>query len=321
MSAANFVALDLETATCLRGSICEIGIAIVEDGKIVDTKSWLVQPDDNEYDDFNIEIHGITPEMTKDAPSFDDVWDEVLPYIENKLVVAHNTSFDMYAIKDALEENFIDFPQFDYFCSLRISRKAFPGLYSYSLPLLCEAIDIPFDKHHRAEGDAIGCAQIFLKALDKLGINDPYELEKVLALRKGRFSSEGHFPQRQKDVYHYRYKNILKDIVFDESKINPDSYFYGKSVCFTGVFSFGARKDLLQAIADIGGIPTDSVTKKTNILVVGQQDFRVVGDSGMSSKQKKAIDLIDKGQDLEIMSETDFLSNFGDAIPNFTRAR
>lgn len=319
MSAANFVALDLETATSFRGSICEIGLAIVEDGRIVDSKSWLVKPEDNEYDYFNIEIHGITPEMTENAPSFKEAWKEVLPYIQNKLVVAHNTSFDMYAIKDALNDNHIDLPLFDYFCSLRISRKAFPGLYSYSLPLLCNAIEIPFDKHHRAEGDAIGCAQVFLKALDKLGINDPYELESVLALHKGRFSCEGHFPQRQKDTSHYDYKSILKNIVVDESKINPDSYFFGKSICFTGAFSFGVRKDLLQAIADVGGIPTDSVTKKTNILVVGQQDYRVVGDSGMSGKQKKAIDLINKGQDLEIMSETDFLSNFGDAIPNFTR--
>ncbi len=319
MAAINFVALDLETATFEIGSICEIGLAIVEDGKIVDSKSWFVQPKDNEYDYFNIAIHGITPEMTQDAPSFQEVWKEVLPYIENKLVVAHNTSFDMYAIKDALDKNHVELPEFDYFCSLRISRKAFPGLYSYSLPLLCEAIEIPFDKHHRAEGDAIGCAQIFLKTLDKFGINDPYELETSLALRKGRFTKEGHFPQRQKDTSHYDYKNILKNIVVDESKINPDSYFFGKSVCFTGAFSFGARKDLLQAIADVGGIPTDSVTKKTNILVVGQQDYRVVGDTGMSSKQKKAIDLINKGQDLEIMSETDFLSNFGDAIPNFTK--
>lgn len=319
MPNVNFVAIDLETATTFRGSICEIGIAVVEEGKIVTSKSWLVQPEDNDYDDFNIEIHGITPEMTENAPSFKEIWNEVLPYIENKLLVAHNTSFDMYAIKDALDRSGIGLPSFDYFCSLRITRKAFPGLYSYSLPLLCGAMQIPFSLHHRAEGDAIGCAQVFLKVLDVLDINDPYVLEDTLAIRKGRFSSEGHFPQRQKSTSHSDYKNILKDLVVDESKINPDSYFFGKSICFTGAFSFGARKDLLQAIADVGGIPTNSVTKSTNILVVGQQDFRVVGDSGMSSKQKKAIELIDKGQDLEIMSEADFLSNFGDAIPNFTK--
>lgn len=59
---------------------------------------------------------------------------------------------------------------------------------------------------------------------------------------------------------------------------------------------------------DVGGIPSDSVTKKTEVLVVGQQDYRVVGDSGMSNKQKKAFQLLEKGQDIEILSETEFLS-------------
>ena len=61
-------------------------------------------------------------------------------------------------------------------------------------------------------------------------------------------------------------------------------------------------------MAEVGGIPTDSVTAKTDVLVVGQQDYRVVGDSGMSGKQKKALQLLEKGKDIEILSETEFLS-------------
>ena len=61
-------------------------------------------------------------------------------------------------------------------------------------------------------------------------------------------------------------------------------------------------------MSEVGGIPTDSVTAKTDVLVVGQQDYRVVGDSGMSGKQKKALQLLEKGKDIEILSETEFLS-------------
>ena len=312
MNNINFVAIDLETANCSRGSICEIGIAIVENGKIITTKSWLVRPKKNRYDYFNIEIHGITPEMTENAPSLPQVWNDVLPYLENKVVVAHNTSFDMYAIKDALDEANIPIPNFEYYCSLRISRKAFPGQYSYSLPNICESLGIPFDKHHRAESDAIGCAEIFIKSLKELGLDSIDSLPEKLHLRKGRFDGGSHTPQRQIDSYTDRYKgSILKTIVPDESKFDQDNYFYGKAVCFTGAFSFANRRDLLQAIADIGGTPMDSVTKATNILVIGQQDYRVVGADGMSGKQKKAVSLIQKGQDLEIMSESDFLLNFG----------
>lgn len=69
----DFIALDLETATWSKSSICEIGIATVKDSKVVETKSWLVRPYRNWYDSFNISIYGITPEMTKDCPLFKEV--------------------------------------------------------------------------------------------------------------------------------------------------------------------------------------------------------------------------------------------------------
>lgn len=310
----DFVAIDLETATSFRGSICEIGLAKVQNGKIVESKSWLVKPRNNKYDFFNIEIHGITPEMTANAPSFPEVWSEVIQYLNNNVVVAHNTAFDMYAIKDALEDYGIELPCFNYFCSLRIARKAFPGLYSYSLALLCEQIGVQFGTHHRAEEDARGCAEIFISALNALGLEDVDKLEETLLIRKGSFDGISHTPQKAKDKYVYK-GSILKSIIADETQFDENNYFYGKAVCFTGAFSFGLRKNLLQAIANIGGTPMDSVTKATNVLVVGQQDYRVVGSEGISGKQKKAMALIDKGQDLEIMSESEFLSNFGANIP------
>lgn len=92
----NFVALDLETANAYRGSICQIGITEVIDGKVQPSKSWLVKPKGNIYDAYNIALHGITPEDTKDSPSFPDVWKEVKPFLEGKTVVAHKTSFDIF---------------------------------------------------------------------------------------------------------------------------------------------------------------------------------------------------------------------------------
>ncbi|WP_462344564.1 BRCT domain-containing protein, partial [Streptococcus pneumoniae] len=62
-----------------------------------------------------------------------------------------------------------------------------------------------------------------------------------------------------------------------------------------------------KATALVGGIPEKGVTKHTNILVVGEQDWRVVGTDGLSSKMKKAQTLLEKGQDIEIMTENDFI--------------
>ena len=90
MKELNFVAIDLETAVMVeRSSICEIGIAVVRDSQIVETKSWLVRPEGNRYCAMNVAIHHIIPNMTENRPSFPEVWKEVEPYLSGQIVVAH----------------------------------------------------------------------------------------------------------------------------------------------------------------------------------------------------------------------------------------
>lgn len=302
-SGIKFVAIDLETATEERDSICEVGIAVVENSKITETKSWLIQPPGNEYDYFNIEIHGIRPSDTENCPEFSEIWPEIQRYLSGQIVISHNTAFDMYVLRDSFLWNNIPFPNFAFFCSYRTSTKLVKGCYSYSLPHVCKTLGIPFSGHHRAGNDAAACAEIFLKCIQLSGCNSYVDLQKVCEFRCGRFSNNYFRPQLS------THKNKIKDIKGDPSKIDEGNYFYGKRVCFTGTCLYGTRKELLQKIADVGGIPMGSVTKSTDILIVGQQDYKKVGESGISSKQRKAMSLKDSGYDIEIMSEMDFLNN------------
>ena len=303
----NFVALDLETATSVRSSICEIGITEVIDGVPQQPKSWLVQPENNEYDGMNIAVHGITPEDTKDSPSFPEVWKEVQPYLQNKIVVAHYTGFDMNALRDAFDKYGMEYPTFDYFCTFRIAKYIVKGCYSYSLDIVTDYLGIDFGTHHRAGSDSLGCALLLLKCLEMDGSTFD-DLEEKYNFHRGQFAP-GIFKGHQAIEKRYEsYDNFIKTLNIDPSTIDESNYFFGKSICFTGTCQYGTRKQLLQKVAEIGGIPSDSVTAKTDILVVGQQDYRVVGDSGMSSKQKKALALLEKGQDIEILSEIEFLS-------------
>ncbi len=89
----DFIALDFETATSQRDSPCEIGLTFVQGGQIVETKSWLIKPLYNEFDYFNILIHGIRPEHLADKPEFNELWTEIKPLIENKFLIAHNADF------------------------------------------------------------------------------------------------------------------------------------------------------------------------------------------------------------------------------------
>ena len=95
MEGLDFIAIDFETATGKRASICEAGICVVKDGKVVETKSWLVRPEDNAYSYWNIQIHGIHPEDTENAPEFPEVWAEILEYLaDTPVLVAHNAAFE-----------------------------------------------------------------------------------------------------------------------------------------------------------------------------------------------------------------------------------
>lgn len=304
------VAFDVETATFDRYSICEIGIAVIVDNQITQQKSWLIQPPRNEYDEFNTYIHGIGPKDTENKPFFPEVWTEVVKFLTNNIVVCHYSAFDMGALQDALDYYELPYPVFDIMCTVRVSKKTIPGLSSYSLGTVYENLfGEKMENHHRAQADACACARILIECLKIKNVNNVKEYEEAFILRIGHISPEDYRNQLAK--CNSSYHKIAKEIIGDSSKNDINSYFYEKKVCFTGTFSFAPRRELMQYIADIGGQPMSDVTKTIDILVVGLQDFKKVGESGMSSKQKKASKYIENGLDIEIMSEEDFLSLAG----------
>jgi len=307
----NFVALDFETANTNRYSVCEIGLAFVENGIIVDNQSWLVKPLNNDYNAFNISIHGITPEDTKDKVEFDKLWKEIHPLIEGKIVVAHYAAFDMYVLRDVLNLYGLDYPNINTFCSYTLSKRTFPGLLSYNLVSMCDYLNIPLLNHHRAGNDAEACAKICLKAFEKYELTDFSMLIDTHRIIMGAMCSNNktYIAPQSKTDYSKKIKLDARTIIGDISKHNPENLFFNQFVVFTGTLSSMLRKDAMQMIVDIGGIPENDITTKTNFLVVGQQNFNITGKSGLSGKQKKAQQLINKGQDIEIISEDDFLKN------------
>lgn len=303
----SIVAFDVETATNKRSSICQIGIAVVRNGEIAERKSWLIQPPDNKYYSFNTQLHGIGPEDTKDKPLFPVVWKDINEYVKNKIVVCHYSAFDMGALREALNLYGMEYPTFDIMCTIWPSKKTIPGLSRYTLDAIySELFGKEMENHHNAEDDAAACAEILVECLRRNNISNRDDVEKIFKLKIGHISPDSYTNQHAVKLKS-RVQSKIKIIEGNVEKNDPDSYFYGKCVCFTGTMSFSFRNDLKQYIADIGGIPVNAVTRETDILVVGQQDYRIVGESGMSAKQRKALDLLNKGYEIEILSESDFL--------------
>jgi len=163
MNKQNFAAIDFETANGYSSSICSVGIVIVRNGEIAEKIYRLVRPEPNEYWRGFTEIHGITYEETESAPIFPDVWAEIAPQIAALPLVAHNSRFDEHCLKTAFRTYQMDYPDYEFHCTLRASRKVFSRPHN----LRAVAVRCGFDlqNHHHALADAEACAVIALKLL------------------------------------------------------------------------------------------------------------------------------------------------------------
>ena len=177
----NFVALDFETANHSRESICSVGIAIVENGKLVQSFEKLVRPTPNYYHWRMTGVHGITSSMTNKLPDFGKVWKEIRHHLAGKKVIAHNAGFDIGALRSVLDVYKVPYPEIEYYCSCTISRRAFRNLTNHRLSTVCAHLGIKLN-HHNAESDAIGAAQIVLSACKANKVRSLEALAGVLAL-------------------------------------------------------------------------------------------------------------------------------------------
>ena len=155
-----YVVVDVETTGGRQPQhrITEIGAVKMINGEIVDTWSSLINPQRHISKSIT-QFTGISNSMVKDAPLFSEVADSLSGFMQNCVFVAHNVNFDYGFFKQEyqrIHRNFI-MPKL---CTVRETRKYFPGLKSYSLGNLCENFDIPLESHHRALCDAEAAAAL-----------------------------------------------------------------------------------------------------------------------------------------------------------------
>jgi DNA polymerase-3 subunit epsilon len=185
----DFIALDFETATSKRDSPCEIGLAIVRDGVVREVRNWLIKPLYwPHFSHWNIAVHGITPQDVAHAPEWPEVWEEVSALISGRTVVAHNAAFDMGVLAATLSTYSIPTPDFNYFCSVKLARKAWPGFPKYGLKALCQEHSITLQRHHRAGDDAQAAAEIVIKALAGYPRMNVADLVRALKVHIGSFT-------------------------------------------------------------------------------------------------------------------------------------
>lgn len=275
----SYCVIDIETTglSPVYDSIIEIAACRVADRAVSDSYSSLINPG-VEIDEYITGLTGITNEMLSTAPAPSDVLPVFRDFLGSSVLVAHNAHFDINFLYDAFESELKEPLKNDFIDTMRIARRVLPSLEHHRLQDIVSHYGITHDNAHRALGDVLATQQC-------------YELIKRDVISSG-VSLKSVKP--------------AASISTDKTEFDESHPLYGKIVVFTGTLEKMARKDAMQIVADLGGVPADSVTKKTNFLVLGNNDYCKTIKDGKSSKQKKAEKLKLEGADLEVLPESVF---------------
>ncbi len=163
-----YIVFDIETTglSPINDGITEIGAIKIQDNKVIDKFSQLVNPEKN-IPTFITELTGITNDMVKDKPTISKVINEFYDFIGEDVLVAHNAAFDIGFIREKLRLNNLSLnnPVLD---TLELARSVFPNLKNHKLDTLAKHLGVSLENHHRAVDDAQATTEIFVKILESL---------------------------------------------------------------------------------------------------------------------------------------------------------
>lgn len=284
----DFVVLDLETTGLFPqyDEIIEVACLRVRDLAVIGSFHSLVHPE-YEIDEFITELTGITNEMLSDAPTIDAVLPQIKDYIGDDIIVGHNVNFDINFLYDAFH-NIMQLPfSNDYVDTMRLSRRILPTLQHHRLRDMVSYFNISSTGAHRAFCDCESTLSCYRHLLDIA-------------------SSSGDIGAYLKSFIKVRKSLDLRNITSETTEFDPQHPLFEKHCVFTGALERMTRAQAAQLVVNLGGICDNGVTKKTNFLILGNNDYCKTIKDGKSSKQKKAEQYKVEGFDIEIIPESIF---------------
>lgn len=168
-----YIVLDIESPNTLTRSISSIGIVRVKNNEQIDSIYSLINPDDF-FEPEIISLTGISPEMVKDAPKFNEFWSNIEDLLLNYPIIGHNINYDLTVISRTLERYGIKVPTFEYICTLKLSKR-YLKLNSYALTYIMDELNVEYDAHN-ALADAEVTFKLFkyLETFQKQNILDTH---------------------------------------------------------------------------------------------------------------------------------------------------
>lgn len=156
-----YAIVDIETTGgyASANGITEIAVYIHDGKRVIKHFETLINPQ-QVIPSYITALTGIDNAMVQDAPSFDEIAEALHELLRENIFIAHSVNFDYSFVKHQLKSAGYELSA-KKLCTVRLGRKVFPGLPSYSLGNLCRSLDIAFENRHRAGGDARATVKLF----------------------------------------------------------------------------------------------------------------------------------------------------------------
>jgi DNA polymerase-3 subunit epsilon len=252
-----------------------------------------VDPEDD-FDDVNVSIHGIDEDTVRGAPTFPEISRRLFDYMEKSVVVCH-THFDRLSLAQTSQRYELTTPECAWLDSARVARRAWAecAWKGYGLAKVCARLGYEF-RHHDALQDAKAAAFVLTCASRDTGLGIAEWLKRIQQPIVPGSGSSGSDIRREG---------------------NPEGPFFGDVLVFTGSLEI-PRREAADMAAAVGFHVSPGITRKTTILVVGDQDVAKLAGHSKSGKHRKAEELIASGVAIRIVRESDFreLVNLSNAV-------
>lgn len=242
-----YAIVDIETTgdAVHKGGITEVAIFLFDGQRVTHKYEQLIHPGKS-IPPFITTLTGIDDAMVKEAPSFEEVAEEIYDLLKDKIFVAHNVQFDYTYLHYKLQQCGYQLKE-KKLCTVRLARKVFPDLPSYSLGNICRSLNIPIFNRHRAGGDAHATSLLMEKILQ-------YGGEEHIAKMLKRYAYDHRLPNTldQKNIEDlpeepgvYFFHNLKGEIIYVGKAINIRKRVHSH---FSGIDRSKKRQDFIREV-------------------------------------------------------------------------
>ena len=195
-----FAVVDIETtgSTPQSAGITEIAIVIHNGVEVTGKYVTLINPR-QKIPPFIVNMTGISDAMVANAPLFEEVAPQIFNLLNGRIFVAHNVSFDYSFVHYLLGKCGFQWSA-PKLCTIKLSRRVFPGLEKYGLGSLTRDLGIRIEGRHRAWGDAAATAQVLTMAIEKEGMKPIHTLLAKKEPRKKIVPTSNEIPNDRSDA-------------------------------------------------------------------------------------------------------------------------